>query len=56
MSNHKPLLLSFLDDIGGMLGSTRGSKFEARWLHDEESQAIITRAWGRKRVVGRACR
>ena len=46
MSDHKPLLLSFSNDNGGMVSSNRGSKFEARWLHDEESQAIITKAWG----------
>jgi exonuclease III len=46
MSDHKPLLLSFSDDVSRIVGSHRGSKFEARWLHDKESQAIITRAWG----------
>ena len=46
MLDHKPLLLSFSDDEGGLVRSNRGSKFEARWLHDDESKAIITTAWG----------
>jgi hypothetical protein len=52
MSDHKPLLLSFSDDVGGTRGSNRGSKFEAQWLHDEESQEIIMKAWGMETCGG----
>jgi hypothetical protein len=34
-SDHKPPLLSFTNKEGGLAGPSQGSKFEARWLHDE---------------------
>lgn len=44
-SDHKPLLLSYSDKIVGQSGPSRGKKFEARWLHDEEANEVIKRAW-----------
>ncbi|XP_059458269.1 uncharacterized protein LOC132187853 [Corylus avellana] len=44
-SDHKPLLLSYTDRGDDCAGPLRGTKFEARWLHDEEANEVIRRAW-----------
>jgi hypothetical protein len=44
-SDHKPLLVSFTNMEEEIRHIQRGSKFEAKWLMDEESHDIITGAW-----------
>jgi hypothetical protein len=41
-SDHKPLLISFTNKEERVRQVTRGSKFEAKWLVDEESCEVIT--------------
>jgi hypothetical protein len=44
-SDHKPLLLSFTNTEEKARQVQRGTKFEAKWLADEESREVITSTW-----------
>lgn len=43
-SDHKPLLIGFAEEFNNNITCRRGSKFEARWLLDEELDKVIKEA------------
>lgn len=43
--DHKPLLIEIAEEELGFSQNKHGSKFEARWVKEEESEQIITNAW-----------
>jgi hypothetical protein len=43
--DHKPLSIGFAEEFNINIMCRRGSKFEARWLLDEESNEVIKKAW-----------